>query len=76
LYSRLTLVVRDGHIEHAFHPIFPPNTNARQVLAWLDVHPASSRMAPSSDAPERAGEQLSLMGRHVRGREAAHWPRW
>jgi peroxiredoxin len=35
LYARLTLVVRDGTIEHVFYPIFPPNTHAQQVLAWL-----------------------------------------
>jgi peroxiredoxin/DNA-binding transcriptional MerR regulator len=35
LYARLTLVVRDGAIEHAFYPIFPPNTHAQQVLGWL-----------------------------------------
>jgi peroxiredoxin len=35
LYARLTLVVRDGTIEHAFYPIFPPNTHAQEVLAWL-----------------------------------------
>lgn len=36
LYARLTLVVRDGAIEHAFYPIFPPNTHAQQVLDWLE----------------------------------------
>jgi peroxiredoxin len=41
LYSRLTLVVRDGHIEHVFYPIFPPNTHAQQVLDWLRDHPVS-----------------------------------
>ncbi|MGH4021354.1 MAG: peroxiredoxin [Pseudonocardiaceae bacterium] len=35
LFKRLTLVIRDGVIEHAFYPIFPPNDHARQVLAWL-----------------------------------------
>jgi peroxiredoxin/DNA-binding transcriptional MerR regulator len=40
LYRRLTLVVRDGAIEHAFYPIFPPNTHAQQVLGWLEEHPA------------------------------------
>jgi peroxiredoxin len=35
LYARLTLVVRDGLIEHVFYPIFPPNTHAQEVLAWL-----------------------------------------
>lgn len=36
LYARLTLVIRDGAIEHAFYPIFPPSTHAQQVLAWLE----------------------------------------
>lgn len=40
LHARLTLVIRDGVIEHAFYPIFPPNTHARQVLDWLVRHPA------------------------------------
>lgn len=38
LYARLTLVVRDGVIEHVFYPIFPPNTHAQQVLDWLRSH--------------------------------------
>ncbi|UUW92544.1 peroxiredoxin [Pimelobacter simplex] len=33
-YKRLTLVVTDGVIEHAFYPIFPPNTHAQEVLDW------------------------------------------
>lgn len=37
LYARLTLVVREGVIEHAFYPIFPPNTHAQQVLRWLQA---------------------------------------
>ncbi|WP_327351310.1 MerR family transcriptional regulator [Streptomyces sp. NBC_01304] len=40
LYKRLTLIVRDGIVEHAFYPIFPPNEHARQVLSWLRSHPA------------------------------------
>ncbi|MFF1632254.1 MerR family transcriptional regulator [Leifsonia sp. NPDC058248] len=39
LYTRLTLVVRDGLVEHAFYPIFPPNTHAQQVLGWLQDNP-------------------------------------
>ncbi|WP_104111321.1 MerR family DNA-binding transcriptional regulator [Arthrobacter sp. N199823] len=35
LYTRLTLVVNAGTIEHVFYPIFPPNTHAQQVLEWL-----------------------------------------
>jgi peroxiredoxin/DNA-binding transcriptional MerR regulator len=40
LYSRLTLIVKDGGIEHVFYPIFPPNTHAEQVRAWLEQNPA------------------------------------
>jgi peroxiredoxin len=38
LYKRLTLVVRDGRIEHAFYPIFPPDQHAAEVLQWLRDH--------------------------------------
>jgi peroxiredoxin len=34
-YKRLTLVVRDGRIEHAFYPVFPPDQHAAEVVAWL-----------------------------------------
>jgi peroxiredoxin/DNA-binding transcriptional MerR regulator len=39
LYKRLTMIIRDGLIEHLFYPIFPPNEHADQVLAWLRDHP-------------------------------------
>jgi peroxiredoxin/DNA-binding transcriptional MerR regulator len=39
LYKRLTFIVRDGVIEHAFYPIFPPNEHAEQVLTWLRDNP-------------------------------------
>ncbi len=35
LYKRITLIVTDGRIEHAFYPIFPPNEHAGEVLSWL-----------------------------------------
>jgi peroxiredoxin len=35
LVKRLTLIVRDGRIEHVFYPVFPPNESADQVLRWL-----------------------------------------
>lgn len=35
LLRRLTLIVRDGVIEHVFYPVFPPDGHAREVLAWL-----------------------------------------
>jgi len=41
LYKRLTLIVSDGRIEHAFYPIFPPDEHASQVLGWLSAQAAS-----------------------------------
>ena len=35
LLKRLTLIARDGRIEHVFYPVFPPNESADQVLRWL-----------------------------------------
>jgi peroxiredoxin len=41
LFSRLTLIVTDGRIEHAFYPIFPPDRHAAEVLEWLRGHATS-----------------------------------
>jgi peroxiredoxin len=35
LYKRLTLVAVEGKIVKAFYPVFPPDRNATEVLAWL-----------------------------------------
>ncbi len=35
LYRRLTLIVRDGVVEKALYPVFPPNEAAAQALAAL-----------------------------------------
>ena len=35
LLKRLTLVISDGKIEHVFYPVFPPDKNAAEVIAWL-----------------------------------------
>lgn len=35
LYKRLTLVAEAGQITKVFYPVFPPNHNAAEVLAWL-----------------------------------------
>ncbi|MEV5570271.1 peroxiredoxin [Spirillospora sp. NPDC052269] len=39
LYRRITLVIRDGVIEHVFYPVFPPDQHAGQVLNWLRDNP-------------------------------------
>lgn len=43
LFERLTLVIRDGVIEHVFYPIFPPNEHAQQVVAWLRSNATPTR---------------------------------
>ena len=35
LYKRLTLVAEDARIAKVFYPVFPPDANAGEVLAWL-----------------------------------------
>jgi peroxiredoxin (alkyl hydroperoxide reductase subunit C) len=35
LIKRLALIVDDGRISHVFYPVFPPDRNAGDVLAWL-----------------------------------------
>jgi peroxiredoxin len=41
LLKRLTLVISDGTIERVFYPVFPPDRNAGEVLAWLAAAPRS-----------------------------------
>jgi len=35
LYSRLALVAEQGAVVKAFYPVFPPDRNAADVVAWL-----------------------------------------
>ncbi len=35
LIKRLTIITADGIIRKAFYPVFPPDDNAREVIAWL-----------------------------------------
>jgi peroxiredoxin len=35
LLKRLTLVIDDGVITKVFYPVFPPDRNAEEVIAWL-----------------------------------------
>jgi peroxiredoxin len=36
LYKRLTFVAEEGRIVKVFYPVFPPEHNADEVLAWLE----------------------------------------
>jgi peroxiredoxin len=39
LIKRLALIIDRGVISHVFYPVFPPDRNARDVLAWLKENP-------------------------------------
>ena len=40
LIKRLALVIDNARITQVFYPVFPPDRNAGDVLAWLKDHPA------------------------------------
>ena len=39
LLKRLTLMLRDGRVEHAIYPVFPPDRSADEAAAWLEANP-------------------------------------
>jgi peroxiredoxin len=39
LHKRLALIIDDGRITKVFYPVFPPDRNAADVLAWLKQYP-------------------------------------
>lgn len=39
LLKRLAFVADEGKITHVFYPVFPPDRNAADVLAWLEANP-------------------------------------
>jgi peroxiredoxin len=41
LLKRMALIIRDGVVVHVFYPVFPPDRNAADVLAWLRAQKAS-----------------------------------
>jgi peroxiredoxin len=41
LIKRLAMVIDDARITQVFYPVFPPDRNAGEVLAWLQQNPRS-----------------------------------
>jgi peroxiredoxin len=35
LLKRMALVIDDGVVKKVFYPVFPPDRNATEVVAWL-----------------------------------------
>jgi peroxiredoxin len=43
LYKRMAIVLEDAVIVRVFYPVFPPDKNAADVMAWLRARPAAAR---------------------------------
>ena len=41
MIKRLALIIDDARITHVFYPVFPPDRNAGDVLAWLKENPVA-----------------------------------
>jgi peroxiredoxin len=39
LYRRVTLIVESGTIAYVRYPVFPPDSDARATLSWLEANP-------------------------------------
>ncbi|AHB49493.1 BcpB protein [Hyphomicrobium nitrativorans NL23] len=39
MIKRMALIVDEGTVTHVFYPVFPPDRNAADVLAWLKANP-------------------------------------
>lgn len=39
-YRRLTLIARSTRVVKVFYPVFPPQQNAADVIAWLTLNPS------------------------------------
>ena len=42
LYKRMAMVIEGAAIVRVFYPVFPPDKNAEEVMAWLRSRPAHS----------------------------------
>ncbi|MFO7541335.1 MAG: peroxiredoxin [Thiobacillus sp.] len=51
LYKRLALIADNGLIRKVFYPVFPPDQNANDVLAWLRQN---AQLGAAGDAPRAA----------------------
>lgn len=51
LFKRLTLIVENGRIKKVFYPVFPPDRNTDDVLAWLRRDARAAGDAPQAARP-------------------------
>lgn len=60
LIKRLALFVEGSVIREVFYPVFPPDKNAEEVLAWLYRQSSSRRTKVEAAAQPAPGEPLNL----------------
>jgi peroxiredoxin len=58
LYKRLTLIAETGRIVKSFYPVFPPDRDATEVLAWLRARAkhSSSHSKQTKQEEDREGK--------------------
>jgi peroxiredoxin len=73
LLKRLTLIIRDGRVEHVFYPVFPPDRNADDVVRWLadasDKSPGPAAGEPRT-ATDRPGGTVLVIPTRLSARPA------
>jgi len=52
LLKRMTLMLEDGVIKKVFYPVFPPDRNAGDVIAWLKSQTVAHEPHPNSGCSE------------------------
>jgi peroxiredoxin len=48
-YKRLALIAENGVVTKVFYPVFPPDRNAADVLAWLRRHRRAAAASPDDE---------------------------
>jgi peroxiredoxin len=60
LYRRVTVIAEHGTIVKVFHPVFPPERNADEVLAWISERTMADRdNLTSSSTPRESLADIS-----------------
>jgi peroxiredoxin len=59
-YKRLALIAEMGVIVKVFYPVFPPDRNAAEVLAWLRHYRAGGRSTDASSTENQSAPRNDL----------------
>lgn len=68
LIRRLTLVIRDGTVEHVFYPVFPPDKSAAEAIEWLRKNSAAGADASGVTIYTTAGCPFCKAAKELLGR--------